>query len=67
MPVDRALTSREIETRARLPEDARAALAELVGAVEVTRFGGRSADAHDYARCVGCFDRIRVALSDGRP
>lgn len=60
--VSRALTSREILARAGLPTDARVALADLVSAVEITRFGGRGADADDYARCVACFDRIRVAL-----
>ncbi len=62
MPVPRALTSREIEARAGLPDSARAAFGDLVEAVELTRFGGRSADADDYARCVACFDRIRSAL-----
>lgn len=62
MPVPRALTSREIEQRAGLPDAARAAFGDLVQAVELTRFGGRPADAGDYARCVACFDRIRAAL-----
>lgn len=62
MPVPRALTSREIEARAGLPDEARVAFADLVAAVELTRFGGRPADAGDYARCVACFDRIRAAL-----
>lgn len=62
IPVPRALTSREILDRARLPTEARQAFAELVAAVELTRFGGRGADAADYARCVACFDRIRAAL-----
>lgn len=60
--VSRALTSREILARAGLPTDARAAFADLVTAVEITHFGGRGADADDYARCVACFHRIRVAL-----
>lgn len=62
VPVPRALTSREILDRAALPEDARAAFAELVAAVELTRFGGHRAAADDYTRCVDCFDRIRHAL-----
>lgn len=62
MPVPRALTSREIEQRAGLPDAARAAFGDLVQAVELTRFGGRPANAEDYARCVACFDRIRAAL-----
>lgn len=62
MPVPRALTSREILDRAGLPEAARDAFGDLVLAVELTRFGGRPADADDYARCVACFDRIRAAL-----
>lgn len=62
MPVPRALTSREIEQRAGLPDEARAAFGDLVQAVELTRFGGRPADAEDYARCVACFERIRAAL-----
>ncbi|MEZ4432677.1 MAG: DUF4129 domain-containing protein [bacterium] len=67
VPVPRALTSREILDRAALPEDARAAFAELVAAVELTRFGGRRAAADDYTRCVDCFDRIRHALLAARP
>lgn len=62
MPVPRALTSREIEARAGLPDQARAAFGDLVEAVELTRFGGRPAGADDYARCVACFERIRAAL-----
>jgi len=65
MPVARALTSREIEERAGLPDAAREALGELVQAVELTRFGGRPATADDYARCVACFERIRAALGGG--
>lgn len=65
MPVPRALTSREIEARAGLPDAARSAFGDLVRAVEITRFGGRPADADDYARCVACFERIRAALGGG--
>lgn len=66
VPVPRALTSREILDRAALPAEARAAFAELVAAVELTRFGGRLAAADDYTRCVTCFDRIRAALLAAR-
>jgi len=46
-----AMTSREILARVPLRADARAALAGLIGAVELTHFGDAPATATDYGRC----------------
>ena len=43
-----SLTSREILARLSLPERAAAAFAAIVGAVELSHFGGRPADAGQY-------------------
>jgi len=50
-----SLTSREIVAQVRVAPRAREALAGLVLAVELSRFGGASADAADYARCLERF------------
>ena len=54
--IDAASTSREIlrNLPRALASDQRDALAELVGQVEVSWFGGRSLGAADYARCHRC-------------
>ncbi|MCA9315852.1 MAG: DUF4129 domain-containing protein [Planctomycetes bacterium] len=46
-----SLTSREIVRDVTMPDDAREALAELVGEVETSLFGGRAVDAPSWARC----------------
>ncbi len=51
-----SLTSREILGRVRLPERAREALAALVLAVEVSRFGGAEPGEADYRACVERFE-----------
>ena len=53
-----SLTSREIVARVRVAPRAREALAGLVLAVEVSRFGGAAADATDYARCLERFHQF---------
>jgi hypothetical protein len=51
-----ALTSREIVARVTLPSRAREALAGLVTAVEVSRFGGTEPGEADYRACLERFD-----------
>lgn len=46
-----AMTSREVLARVPLGDEARAALAGLITAVEITHFGDEPASAADYARC----------------
>lgn len=50
-----SLTSREIVDRVALPPRARDALAGLVVAVEVSRFGGAGAEEEDYRACLSRF------------
>ncbi len=50
-----SLTSREILSRVPLPERAREALAGLVLAVEISRFGGAPAGERDYRACLDRF------------
>ncbi len=50
-----SLTSREIVDRVALPARARDALAGLVVAVEVSRFGGAAAAEDDYRACLSRF------------
>jgi Domain of unknown function (DUF4129) len=57
-----AMTSREILARVGLADDARDALANLIGAVEVTHFRGDAADAADYDRCRDQFHRFARAF-----
>ena len=54
-----SLTSREVLGHVPMSEAARAALGELVAAVEVSHFGGRDAGEADYRRCA---DRYRAVL-----
>jgi hypothetical protein len=56
-PLPRSRTSREILAEVRLPEEAHGALAHLIGAVEVSFFGGDEPGERDYQVCV---DRFRV-------
>jgi hypothetical protein len=51
-----SLTSREILARVRLPAAAREALAALVLAVEVSRFGGAEPGEADYRACLERFE-----------
>ena len=61
-----SLTSREILTRVALGDDARHALGVLVSAVEVSLFGGRSADTDEYQKCRTSFERFAEALQGPR-
>jgi hypothetical protein len=54
----RALTSREMLQRARLSPQRRAALEELILAVERSLFGGADLGAGDYERCLDAFQRF---------
>jgi len=51
-----SLTSREVVARVALPARARAALAGLVAAVEVSRFGGAEPGQEEYLACLARFD-----------
>lgn len=61
----RALTSREVLAAVRLPAEAREALADLVGVVEVTHFGGTTPGAGDYRACLDRYRRFVAAYSRG--
>jgi len=50
-----SFTSREILSRVPLPPRAREALAGLVEAVEISRFGGVAAEERDYRACLSRF------------
>jgi len=60
-----SLTSREILARVRLPDDARHALAALVGAVEVSHFGGVESAETDFQHCRSHFQRFADAYLRG--
>ena len=62
-----SLTSREIVRMARLTAAARAALRDIVGAVERTYFGPYPAAAGDYAACRQNFETLAQALRGGAP
>jgi hypothetical protein len=51
-PVASSLTSREVLAAAELSAGGRSAFRRLVRSVEITRFGGRPADAAEYEACV---------------
>jgi hypothetical protein len=57
-----SLTSREILQQARLGDLPRAALRMLIGRVEYTYFGLRSAEGSDYQASRADLDRLRQAL-----
>ena len=48
----KSMTSREIARRSELPATDRSALKMLVGAVEISRFGGQSANEQIYRACL---------------
>jgi uncharacterized protein DUF4129 len=60
-----AMTSREVLARVPLLADARAALAGLITAVELTYFGDEPANADDYARCRQQFHVFATAFRGG--
>jgi hypothetical protein len=59
-----SLTSREILRRARLSADGAAAFASLVGAVEISLFGMRAANAATYAACRENSRRVLAAAAE---
>lgn len=60
-----SLTSREILARVRIPDDARSALAGLVGAVEVSHFGNLEPGEADFLHCRQHFQRFASAYMRG--
>jgi hypothetical protein len=61
-PMADSLTSREILRRAKLPSPAKAALQEMIGAVERAYFGAHPADQGDYLACRANFVTFVGAL-----
>jgi hypothetical protein len=61
--VARSLTSREILRRHDLPAGASGDLSTLVGAVEISRFGGRSAGETLFQTCLASYQRLGAAAS----
>jgi hypothetical protein len=61
-PFADSLTSREILRSARLPEQARDSLRDVVGHVEWTYFGEYPAGQQDYAACRVSFNALEQAL-----
>ncbi len=59
-----SLTSREIERRVVLPDEARAAFVHIVAAVEVSHFGGRAVDETAYQRCRERYQQV-AAVTQG--
>ena len=62
-----SLTSREIAARVPLPARAREALAGLVAAVEISRFGGAPAGERDYRACLARFHAFLETTRRGGP
>jgi hypothetical protein len=60
-----SLTSREILRGTSLSPQGRAALREIVAAVEWTYFGGYPAEMRDYAACRRSFENLRRTLEGG--
>ena len=58
----KSMTSREIARRSELPASDRSALKMLVGAVEISRFGGQSANEQIYRACL---DQYRLIGESG--
>ena len=58
----KSMTSREITRRSELPASDRGALKMLVGAVEISRFGGQSANEQIYRACL---DQYRLIGESG--
>lgn len=60
-----SLTSREIVQKARLSQNGRVSLRDIVARVEWTYFGGRSATRPDYDACRQSFVALAQALQQG--
>lgn len=62
----KSLTSREITRRSELAATDRQALKVLVGAVEISRFGGHGANEQVYLACLDHYRLIGAAGGEGR-
>lgn len=60
-----SLTSREILSRVRMPDDARSALSVLVGAVEVSHFGAATPGPDEFHQCRHYFQTFAAAYMRG--
>lgn len=60
-----SLTSREILRSARLPDEGRASLRDLIARVELSYFGAYPAAQQDYAACRTSFDALMRSLGAG--
>ena len=60
-----SLTSREVERRVALPDEARAAFVRIVAAVEVSHFGGHAVDEAAYRRCREGYREVAAAAGEG--
>lgn len=60
-----SLTSREIVSRVRMPDDARSALSVLVGAVEVSHFGAATPGSAEFQQCRHHFQTFAEAYMRG--
>jgi hypothetical protein len=56
-----SLTSREVVARVSVPERARDALADLVLAVEISRFGGAEAGQYEFSLCLARFHDFQAS------
>ena len=61
-----SLTSREILRHARLNENGRSSLSDIINRVEWTYFGAHTAAYDDYTACRDSFNRFVVALQKGQ-
>ncbi len=61
-----SLTSREILRSARLPDDGRASLRDIINRVELSYFGAYPAAHQDYAACRRSFDALMRVLEGAR-
>jgi len=64
-PIAPSLTSREILSHVDLAPEPRSALGGLVGAVEVSHFGGTEPSESDFARCRELFEAFATAYQRG--
>ncbi|WP_088343048.1 MULTISPECIES: hypothetical protein [Rhodomicrobium] len=64
-PFADSLTSREILRSARLPDEGRASLRDLITRVELSYFGAYPAAQPDYAACRSSFEALMRALGGG--
>lgn len=63
VPISESLTSREILRRVELDPAAHAALADIIGRVEISYFGRHEPGAEEYAACRSSYDGLLAALT----